>query len=139
MSTETSQKISRSDLSPSLLRKKYLDENLSLIEASEFFGIPVGTLRKRLAHYGIFKTQKMAGQNAAKTRRARISEGVTYPKSSPEILKTVLCAEKGIFLAHVWESDWKSDQLKVLEVLRRTVDLRKQRKSPLLVDKMMEL
>lgn len=73
-------------ISDTELHQKYIIENLSLVELAEYFDAPLGTLRKRLAASNIFKTQKMAGINVAKTRKRKNAEGVVYKKHSYEQL-----------------------------------------------------
>lgn len=53
--------------SPSDLREKYIDENLTLQEMSVLFKMPIGTLRKRLSKNGIRKSPKQVGINTKKS------------------------------------------------------------------------
>lgn len=51
------------------LRHYYLELNTRLSDMPDVFGIPMGTIRKRLKSFGVEKTQKQAGQNGSTTQK----------------------------------------------------------------------
>jgi hypothetical protein len=59
------------------LRLYYIEKNIRIVDMSEIFGTPMGTLRKRLKSFGIHKTQKQASANIIKSK---LSEDPDYFK-----------------------------------------------------------
>jgi hypothetical protein len=69
------------------LYRVFIIENKTLQETSEFFAVPVGTLRKRIKAFGIKKDQKCAVINSQKTSNKKYGKNYSteaFARLSPE-------------------------------------------------------
>lgn len=71
------------------LRHYYIELNTRIVEMSEVFGMPMGTLRKRLAKFGIKKDQKQAGVNGSISQIANGNSHFHKLQQDKEFMKEV--------------------------------------------------
>jgi hypothetical protein len=70
------EKIQSLEITQESLHEKYIDENLTLTELADYYGVSIGWIRNILSIFGVAKSPKRAAQNSKKTSIQRY--GIEY-------------------------------------------------------------